>query len=152
MFRRSLELRLQQNFKRYILRKVRKVLSMQIDIYIYIYIICIFNICIFNIYIYIYLIFNTKYIQIYIINFKLDFTNVTYLRTLGGTWHGSCKHFQKKQNIIIMIIIITNNNNNGNNNIYNNNDNNNNNNNSFDHPGVNSRWHLGVIPGLEIAP
>ena len=38
--------------------------------------------------------------------FKLDFTAITYRKFLGGTWYGSYKHFQKRQNIIMIIVII----------------------------------------------
>ena len=35
-------------------------------------------------------------IKIIITIFKLDFTDIRYLRFLGGTWYGSYKHFLKK--------------------------------------------------------
>ena len=73
--------------------------------------VCIMYVCV---YVYLYMFIYT-YICIYVCNFKLDFTDITYLRILGGTWwYGLYILFQKKPK--------HNNNNN------NNNDNSNNNN------------------------
>ena len=47
-------------------------------------------------YVYLYMYIYT-YICIYVCNFKLDFTDITYLRILGGTWwYGLYILFQKK--------------------------------------------------------